>query len=132
MVQQKNRIAKIRKILKKTYPDVKTALHHRNPVQLLIATILSAQCTDVRVNQVTPTLFKELPAAKDFAEVPLSDLEEMIRPTGFYRNGHDFSPSDQTTDNQRWCGALLHGLRDGAKRLPGDGSLCRHHGLDLR
>jgi endonuclease-3 len=82
----KQRIAKILRILRRTYPDVKTALHHRNPVQLLIATILSAQCTDVRVNQVTPTLFKELPAAKNFAEVPLSDLEEMIRPTGFYRN----------------------------------------------
>ncbi len=55
-------------------------------MQLLVATILSAQCTDERVNRVTPSLFKKLPTAKDFAEVSLSDLEEMVRPTGFYRN----------------------------------------------
>jgi endonuclease-3 len=55
-------------------------------VELLVATILSAQCTDTRVNQVTASLFKKLRTAQDFAQVPLSDLEEMIRPTGFYRN----------------------------------------------
>ena len=82
----KQRITKITGILRRTYPDVKTALRHRNPVQLLVATILSAQCTDERVNRVTPSLFKKLPTAKDFAEVSLSDLEEMVRPTGFYRN----------------------------------------------
>ena len=80
------RIKKILEILSRTYPDVKTALRHRSPVELLVATILSAQCTDERVNQVTVILFKKLRTAKDFAEVPLSDLEEMIRPTGFYRN----------------------------------------------
>jgi len=80
------RIKKILRILGRTYPDVKTALRHRSPVQLLVATILSAQCTDKQVNQVTATLFKKLRTAKDFAEVSLSDLEEMIRPTGFYRN----------------------------------------------
>ncbi len=82
----KKRIQSILEILSRTYPDVKTALRHRNPVELLVATILSAQCTDERVNQVTTTLFKKLRTAKDFAEVPLSTLEEMIRPTGFYRN----------------------------------------------
>lgn len=82
----KQRITKITGILRRTYPDVKTALRHKNPVQLLVATILSAQCTDERVNRVTPTLFKKLPTAKDFAEVSLSDLEGMIRSTGFYRN----------------------------------------------
>ena len=82
----KSRIKKLIEILRSTYPGVKTALGHRNPLELLIATILSAQCTDERVNQVTKTLFQKLPAAKDFAEVPLSALEEMIRPTGFYRN----------------------------------------------
>lgn len=80
------RIKKILKILGRTYPDVKTALRHRSPVELLVATILSAQCTDERVNKVTVILFKKLRTAKDFAEVPLSDLEGMIRPTGFYRN----------------------------------------------
>jgi endonuclease-3 len=82
----KQRITKITGILRRTYPDVKTALRHKNPVQLLVATILSAQCTDEQVNRVTPTLFKKLPTAKDFAEVSLSDLEGMIRSTGFYRN----------------------------------------------
>ncbi|NVM22226.1 MAG: endonuclease III [Desulfobacterales bacterium] len=80
------RIKNILKILRTTYPDVKTALHHDNPLELLIATILSAQCTDERVNRVTKTLFKKLRTAKDFAEAPICDLEEMIRPTGFYRN----------------------------------------------
>ena len=82
----KGRIKKILGILRSTYPGVKTALGHRNPLELLIATILSAQCTDERVNQVTAPLFKHLRTAKDFAEVPLSNLEEIIRPTGFYRN----------------------------------------------
>jgi endonuclease-3 len=88
MVQEisKSRINKIVEILRTTYPDVKTALHHRTPLEMLIATILSAQCTDERVNMVTQDLFKKLRTAKDFAEVPLADLEEMIRPTGFFRN----------------------------------------------
>ena len=81
-----DRVKKILQILRKTYPQVKTALRHTNPLELLIATILSAQCTDTRVNQVTPILFKKLKTAKDFADLPLDDLEEMIRPTGFYRN----------------------------------------------
>jgi endonuclease-3 len=88
MVQKipKSRINKILQILRRTYPDVKTALRHQNPLEMLIATILSAQCTDVRVNEVTKTLFKKLRTAKDYAEVPLAELEEMIRPTGFFRN----------------------------------------------
>ncbi|MDY6987531.1 MAG: endonuclease III [Thermodesulfobacteriota bacterium] len=88
MVQKitRSRIKKILEILRSTYPDVKTALHHRTPLEMLIATILSAQCTDVRVNEVTKTLFKKLRTAKDFAEVPLAELEEMVRPTGFFRN----------------------------------------------
>jgi endonuclease-3 len=88
MVQEipKSRINKILQILRRTYPDVKTALRHQNPLQMLIATILSAQCTDVRVNEVTKTLFKKLRTAKDYADIPLAELEEMIRPTGFFRN----------------------------------------------
>ncbi len=74
------------RILKATYPDVKTSLRHRNPVQLLIATILSAQCTDERVNKVTKKLFKQLKTAQDFVETPLAELEELIRPTGFFKN----------------------------------------------
>ncbi len=81
-----SRIKKILQILRSTYPDVKTALRHQDPLEMLIATILSAQCTDVRVNEVTKTLFKKLRTARDYADVPLAELEEMIRPTGFYRN----------------------------------------------
>lgn len=72
--------------LKAEYPDAKCALHHHNPLQLTVATILSAQCTDQRVNKVTPALFARYPAAADYAEASLPELEEMIRSTGFFRN----------------------------------------------
>jgi endonuclease III len=68
------------------YPDAKCALDFRSPLQLLIATILSAQCTDKRVNLVTPALFKRFPTATAFANAKLPDIEKMIRSTGFFRN----------------------------------------------
>ena len=71
--------------LRETHPDARCALDHRNPLELLVATILSAQCTDERVNQVTPALFEEYPTAQAFAEADRAKLEDMIRPTGFYR-----------------------------------------------
>lgn len=77
---------KITKILRKTYPEVHCALHHDNPFQLSVATILSAQCTDKRVNRVTPPLFKKYPTPKHFAEAPLAEIEKMIQSTGFYKN----------------------------------------------
>lgn len=82
----KTRGAKIIKILRRTYPDVECALHHENPFQLAVSTILSAQCTDKRVNIVTPPLFKKYPDAKAFAAAPLSDIEKRIHSTGFYKN----------------------------------------------
>lgn len=85
MIKNK-RVKEILRILKATYPDVKTALRHQNPLQLLIATILSAQCTDERVNEVTKKLFRQLKTAHDFVEIPLAELEELIRPTGFFKN----------------------------------------------
>ncbi len=75
-----------RKALAKLYPDAHCALHHENPLQLLIATILSAQCTDVRVNMVTPALFARYPTAKAFADADIGELESMIQSTGFFRN----------------------------------------------
>ena len=72
--------------LRAAYPDFRCALHHGNPLQLLVATILSAQCTDARVNLVTPALFKRYRTAADFAAVPLAELESMIRSTGFFHN----------------------------------------------
>ena len=68
------------------YPDACCALRHHNPLQLLIATILSAQCTDARVNLVTPALFKRYRTAADFAAAPSAELESLIRSTGFFRN----------------------------------------------
>jgi endonuclease-3 len=86
MKTAKARIAGIVKGLKEAYPDAECALSHKNPLQLLVATILSAQCTDIRVNQVTPTLFRQYPSAREFADASQSDLEKMIHSTGFFRN----------------------------------------------
>ena len=72
--------------LDNTYPDAHCELEHENPLQLLVATILSAQCTDKRVNIVTETLFKKYRSAKDFAEASVSELEKDVRTTGFYKN----------------------------------------------
>jgi endonuclease-3 len=73
-------------LLEATYPDAHCALVHDNPWQLLVATILSAQCTDVRVNLVTPKLFRHYPDAHSMAAADQTELEELVRPTGFYRN----------------------------------------------
>ena len=73
-------------ILKKTYPDAHCELTFADPLQLAVATILSAQCTDRRVNQVTPALFKKYPTAKAFAAADRAELEALIAPTGFFRN----------------------------------------------
>ena len=80
------RVAAILDILAKTYPGVVCALHHKNAWELTVATILSAQCTDVRVNLVTPKLFKTFPTPKAMAAASLPELEELIRTTGFFRN----------------------------------------------
>lgn len=80
------RIEAILDILAKTYPGVVCALTHRNAWELTVATILSAQCTDVRVNIVTPALFKAFPTPKAMAAASLPEIEELIRTTGFFRN----------------------------------------------
>lgn len=85
-MQFKSRTNKICKILKTTYPNVKTQLHHRNPFQLLIATILSAQCTDKQVNGVTKNLFANLSTPSDFAGASNQMIEKLIHSTGFFRN----------------------------------------------
>ncbi len=72
--------------LKIEYPDSHCALHHDSPLQLLVATILSAQCTDKRVNMVTPALFERYPTPQDYADAEPTEIEELIRSTGFYRN----------------------------------------------
>lgn len=76
---------KIVRTLRKTYPKATCALAHEDPLQLLIATILSAQCTDARVNMVTPALFKRFPTVQALARAPLPEVEGIVRSTGFYR-----------------------------------------------
>jgi len=83
------RVARARKIvrgLRKSYADADCALHHQNALELLVATILSAQCTDERVNQVTPGLFRRYPTAADYSAADPAELEDWIRSTGFFRN----------------------------------------------
>jgi len=80
------RVLKIIELLEKEYPKAKTALHYTSPLEILIATILSAQCTDKRVNIVTKSLFKKYKTAEDYANADLRELEENVRSTGFYKN----------------------------------------------
>jgi endonuclease-3 len=82
----KTRARRIVRGLRKLYPDTDCALHHSSALELLVATILSAQCTDERVNMVTPALFRSYPAAEDYAGAEPADVEEAIRSTGFFRN----------------------------------------------
>ncbi|MCH8045724.1 MAG: endonuclease III [Planctomycetes bacterium] len=82
----KRHAAKVVRRLRKDYPEVTCALLHRTPLQLLVSTILSAQCTDVRVNIVTEDLYKKYKTAEDFATAPIKQLEKAIQSTGFFRN----------------------------------------------
>ena len=84
--EQKERAKKLLSELYEHYPNPHCELNHKNPFELLIATILSAQCTDIRVNKVTPDLFEAYPTPEAMAKAPLEDLEELVRSTGFYRN----------------------------------------------
>ena len=100
---------RVLRALAKLYPDAHCALHHDGALQLLVATILSAQCTDERVNKVTPALFKRFPAAADFAAAELPELETLIQSTGFFRN---------KAKNIKDCGAAIVEQFDG--EVPGN------------
>jgi endonuclease-3 len=76
----------IYRILTKTYPEIRCELDFRNPLELIVAVILSAQCTDKRINQITPALFKKYKSAKDYARAPLPEIEEFIFSAGFYHS----------------------------------------------
>jgi endonuclease-3 len=94
-----DRTQKILSALQRTYPDAHCELNFASPLQLLVATILSAQCTDKRVNLVTAELFKKYRTAQDFAAAPLADLEAAVRTTGFFRN--------KAKNIQACCAALV-------------------------
>jgi endonuclease-3 len=86
MDSAKDRVVKIVRILEKEYPGAHTLLAFETPLQILVATILSAQCTDARVNKLTPALFRKYPSVRAFAQADRAELELDVRPTGFFRN----------------------------------------------
>ena len=112
------RVAAILDALAKTYPGVVCALNHRNAWELTIATILSAQCTDVRVNLVTPALFKMFPTPKAMANASLPELEELIRTTGFFRNKAKSIQGASRVVVEEFGGAVPQTM-DEMLRLPG-------------
>jgi endonuclease-3 len=85
-LEPRERAAKIIELLQKEHPDAQIALNFSNPLELLVATVLSAQCTDERVNNVTKTLFKKYTKPEDYAKADLAELEQDVRSTGFYHN----------------------------------------------
>ncbi len=114
--QDKNSIAQraqqIYQLLKEAYPAASTALHFKNPRELLIATILSAQCTDKRVNQVTPGLFKKYPNAQAFAEADIEELKNDIRSTGFFNNKAQAIQAAMRTVVTRFGGEIPHTMEE--------------------
>src|SRR4030066_709268 len=85
LASKKRRARRIVALLKQIYPQARCSLNFKNPLQLLVATRLSAQCTDKRVNQITPALFRKYKTAEDFAKASQSQLERMVKSTGFFR-----------------------------------------------
>lgn len=116
----KKRVKQIIEILEKEYPGARTALTFRSPLELLVSTVLSAQCTDKRVNKVTRDLFKKYRSLKDYAQVDLAELEEDIRPTGFFRNKAKSIKAFSTTLAERFNGEVPDNLKD-LLSLPGIG-----------
>jgi endonuclease-3 len=116
----KDRVTQIIEILEKEYPHAKTALTFKNPLELLVSTVLSAQCTDVRVNQVTKELFKKYRSAEDYAQADLTELEEDIRPTGFFRNKAKSIKAFCTALLEQFNGEVPDNLKD-LVSLPGIG-----------
>ena len=106
------RVRQIIEILDIEYPNAKTALHFTNPVELLVATVLSAQCTDERVNKVTRNLFRKYRSAEDYARVDLDELEDDIRPTGFFRNKAKAIKSFCTDLVEKFNGRVPDNLED--------------------
>jgi len=128
------RAAQILDILETTHPEAKCALDYRNPFELVAATILSAQCTDERVNQVTPALFRRYPDAKKMAGAKPEDLEAIIRPTGFFRSKSKSLLGCATALTERHGGQVPRTM-DEMTALPGVGrktaSVVLGHAYDI-
>jgi endonuclease-3 len=118
--QAAQRVKRIWPILKKTYPDARIALNFKDPLELLISTVLSAQCTDVRVNMVTKDLFKKYKSPADWAAADLKQIEEDIRSTGFFRN-KAINIKGACTKIVEQYGGKVPGTMDELLTLPGVG-----------
>ena len=116
----RRRALRILRALEKAYPDARVPLNYTNPLELLVATVLSAQCTDTRVNEVTAGLFPKYRSAADWAEVPQETLEEEIRPTGFFRNKAKSIRAAASDIVERFDGKVPDTLED-LTSLPGLG-----------
>lgn len=107
-------------LFKRYYPDAHCALIHSNPFELLVATVLSAQCTDERVNLVTPALFKKYPTPQKMAKAPIEDLESLVRSTGFYKNKAKNLKAAATLLAEKYKGVIPQDL-ESLVQLPGVG-----------
>ncbi|MCX8197041.1 MAG: endonuclease III [Candidatus Micrarchaeota archaeon] len=117
---KKGKIEKVITILKKTYPNARCTLNYKTPIELLVATILSAQCTDERVNKLTPPLFSKYRKAEDFAEAPLSDLKRYIKSAGFYNTKARYIKEACRIIHQKYGGKLPNQMKQ-LLELPGVG-----------
>jgi len=120
LAARQTRTKVILKTLKRYYPEATCALHHSNPLELLAATILSAQCTDVRVNMVTKDLFQKYRSAKDYAEARPADLEQSIKSLGFFRAKAKSLKGMGQALQEKFAGLVPREL-DGLIQLPGVG-----------
>jgi endonuclease-3 len=116
----RERVAQLLEMWPEVYPDAHCELDFKNPLELLIATILSAQCTDKRVNMVTPALFKKYRTAADYAKAPQPELESAIRSTGFFRNKAKSIRAATSTINQKFGGKVPDSMEE-LRELPGVG-----------
>jgi len=116
----RERVKQLIKVWPKVYPDAHTELNFNTPLQLLIATILSAQCTDKRVNMVTPELFKKYPSAKDYANAPPGALERAIRSTGFFNSKAKSIRGATSTIAKKFKGKVPNSMEE-LRELPGVG-----------
>ena len=116
----RERVARLLEVWPEVYPDAHCELDFKNPLELLIATILSAQCTDKRVNMVTPGLFKKYRTAADYAKAPQPELERAIRSTGFFRNKAKSIRAATSTIDKKFGGKVPHSMEE-LRELPGVG-----------
>ena len=116
----RERVAQLLEVWPEVYPDAHCELDFKNPLELLIATILSAQCTDKRVNMVTPVLFKKYRTAADYAKAPQPELERAIRSTGFFRNKTKSIRAATSTIDKKFGGKVPDSMEE-LRELPGVG-----------